>query len=87
MGLKVDGRGRFFVAGGSAGNARVVHVRSGRVLASYQFTTGAGFTNEVVLTRHTAWFTDSQNAELYGVPLGKWGRLSAPDQVIHAAAQ
>ncbi len=81
-GLKVDQRGRLFVAGATGGDARVVDTRTGRVLASYQLATGAGFVNDVVLTKRTAWFTDSQNPVLYGLPLGKGGRLPAAGAVI-----
>ena len=40
LGMKVDLRGRLFVAGGSGGNARVVNAFTGEVLASYAFATG-----------------------------------------------
>ena len=82
VGLKADSRGRLFVAGGVAGDARVVSLRTGKVLASYQFATGAAFINDVVLTKKAAWFTDSQNPVLYGLPLGKHGRLPASGKVI-----
>ncbi|MER7334676.1 MULTISPECIES: hypothetical protein [unclassified Micromonospora] len=39
LGLKVDPRGRLFVAGGTAGDARIVDTRTGDVLARYQFAT------------------------------------------------
>src|SRR5256886_6372751 len=35
LGLKIDQRGRLFVAGGTGGDARVVDARTGRVLAEY----------------------------------------------------
>lgn len=82
VGLAVDKRNRLFVSGGAAGDARVVSLRTGKVLASYQFATGAAFINDVVLTKKVAWFTDSQNPVLYGVPLGKHGRLPAASRVI-----
>jgi len=82
VGLKVDQRGRLFVAGGPAGDARVVDTRTGRVLASYQLATGASFVNDVVLTRRMAWFTDSQNPVLYGLPLGKHGKLPTASAVV-----
>jgi sugar lactone lactonase YvrE len=78
VGLKIDSRGRLFVAGGAAGNGRVVSAITGDVLASYQFTTGATFVNDVTLAAGGAWFTDSQNPVLYRVPLGRHGSL--PDQ-------
>jgi len=81
-GLKADLRGRLFVSGGTGGDARVVSSRTGKVLASYQFATGATFINDVALTRGTAWFTDSQQPVLYGLPLGRNGRLPAADRVI-----
>jgi sugar lactone lactonase YvrE len=78
VGLKVDHRKRLFVAGGPAGNARVVSAITGGVLASYTFASGATFINDVVLTRDAAWFTDSMRAVLYKLPLGRSGAL--PDQ-------
>lgn len=82
VGLKADHRGRLFVAGGTAGDARVVDVRTGKVLASYQLATGASFVNDVVLTGRMAWFTDSQNPVLYGLPLGRRGKLPAASAVV-----
>ncbi len=76
VGLKVDRRGRLFVSGGPAGDARVVDGRSGRILRSYQFATSDTFVNDVTLTRRVAWFTDSSQPRLYGVPLGKRGKPS-----------
>jgi sugar lactone lactonase YvrE len=60
----------------------VIDVRSGRVLASYQLTTAPTFVNDVVLTPHAAWFTDSTNPVLYKLPLGPGGRLPGPDEVV-----
>ncbi|MGH3348573.1 MAG: superoxide dismutase, partial [Nocardioides sp.] len=82
VGLKSDRRGRLFVAGGPAGDGRVVSTHGGAVLASYQFTTGASFVNDVVLTRSAAWFTDSFNAQLYAVPLSAAGSLPDPAEVV-----
>jgi sugar lactone lactonase YvrE len=70
LGLKTDGRGRLFVAGGSGGDARVVDARSGRVLVSYQLSTVPAFVNDVVLTLGSAWFTDSRNPVLYRITRG-----------------
>jgi sugar lactone lactonase YvrE len=82
VGLKVDPAGRLFVAGGPAGNARVVSAFSGKVLASYQFATAPTFVNDVVLTPTAAWFTDSSRAALYKLPLGPGGRLPTQAQVV-----
>jgi sugar lactone lactonase YvrE len=81
VGLKIDRRDRLFVAGGDAGNARVVEASSGAVLASYQLATGASFVNDVVVTPDAAWFTDSFNPVLYRLPLGRHGRLPAQSEV------
>jgi sugar lactone lactonase YvrE len=67
LGMKTDGRGRLYVAGGTGGDARVVDTRTGAVLASHEFATGNTFVNDVVLTPGVAWFTDSRNPVLYGV--------------------
>jgi sugar lactone lactonase YvrE len=82
VGITLDSRGRLFVAGGAAGDARVVDTRTGDVLASYPLGTGAAFVNDVVVTPSAAWFTDSQNAVLYGLPLGPRGELPAADDVV-----
>jgi sugar lactone lactonase YvrE len=68
------------VSGGGAGNARVVDVRTGRVLASYQFVTPPGtFINDVVLTPDAAFFTDSNRGALFKLPLGRHGELPPAD--------
>lgn len=79
VGVKTDARGRLFVSGGGAGNARVVDTRTGKILKSYQLASGASFVNDVVLTPSAAWFTDSVNQVLYKLPL-RHGRL--PDRAV-----
>jgi sugar lactone lactonase YvrE len=79
VGLKLDHFGRLFVAGGTAGNGRVVSALSGRILVNYQFTTAASFVNDVVLTDEAAYFTDTSNPALYVVPLGRHGSLPDSD--------
>lgn len=76
LGLKVK-RNRLFVAGGTAGTARVLDARTGRLLKSYTLATGNSFVNDVVLTRDAAYFTDSTNSVLYRLDLRRWGRLPA----------
>ena len=77
LGMKTDARGRLFVAGGSAGNGRVIDTRTGAVLVSWQFTTATSFVNDVVLTRRAAYFTDSSRPVLYRVALGRGGAPSS----------
>lgn len=82
VGLKVDQFGRLFVAGGSAGDARVIDTATGELLASYQLTEGPAFINDVVLTRDGAWFTNSFVGELYFLPLGPGGALPDEDDIV-----
>jgi sugar lactone lactonase YvrE len=77
VGLKIDLRGRLFVAGGNAGNGRVVSALTGEIVASYQFTTETSFINDVVLTPDAAYFTDSRQSALYVVRIGHGGHLAA----------
>ena len=71
IGLEVDTRGRVFVAGGFTGRAWVYDGKTGGELAAYQLATTAGptFVNDVVVTKTSAWFTDSFRAVLYRVPI------------------
>jgi hypothetical protein len=80
LGLKLDDRGRLFVAGGVGGDARVIDAETGDVLKTYQLQTGAAFINDVVLTPTAAWFTDSANPVLFKLPLGADGEL--PDEAV-----
>ena len=82
VGLKVDLRARLFVAGGPGGNGRVVNAITGEILASYSFASAPTFVNDVVLTPHAAWFTDTQRAFLYKVPFDHFGRLPSQDEVV-----
>ncbi len=81
VGLKIDNRGRLFIAGGPTGEARVVDAATGEILQNYTFSEAPAFVNDVVLTRDAAWFTDSLNAQLYKVPLGPSGALPEPDAI------
>jgi len=70
VGMKLDRKGRLWVAGGADGDAKVVNTRNGRVLARYDFvgaSTAPSFVNDVVLLKGAAWFTDSQRGVLYKV--------------------
>ncbi|WP_173526827.1 NHL repeat-containing protein [Nonomuraea antri] len=77
LGLKTDRRGRLFVSGGTAGDARVVDVATGAVLKTYALATGPAFVNDVVLVKRSAYFTDSTNPVLYRLELGRRGALPA----------
>jgi sugar lactone lactonase YvrE len=78
IGLKLDDDGLLYVCGGAGGTARIIDARSGRLLATHQLTRNAApFINDVVLHRDRAWFTDSRDAVLYGVPRGRDGEVRA----------
>jgi sugar lactone lactonase YvrE len=79
VGLKIDRRGRLFVAGGSGGDARVVSALTGEVLASYRLAEGTAFVNDVALAGGAAWFTDSFNPVLYRVPIPRHGLADQED--------
>ena len=82
VGLKIDRRGRIFVAGGASGTARVIDSRTGETLRTYSFASGNTFINDVVITRSYAWFTDSQRTQLYGVPIRPNGALGSQASVV-----
>lgn len=77
VGLKIDRSGRLlYVAGGGSGSGRVVDIRAGATAASYQFTDKPSFINDVVLTKRTAWFTNSLQPELYGLSTNRPGKAA-----------
>lgn len=80
VGLKADHEGHIFVAGGPSGTGRAVDAATGEILATYPFTTGESFVNDVLLTGVSAWFTDSRQAQLYRLATGGDG-LPAPAEV------
>jgi sugar lactone lactonase YvrE len=81
VGLKIDNHGRLFIAGGPTGQARVVDAVTGETLATYELTVAPTFINDVVVTNDAAWFTDSQQAQLYKLPLGPGGELPDADEI------
>jgi sugar lactone lactonase YvrE len=80
IGVEVDNRNRLFVAGGPTGKAFVYNTRTAADLATYDLA--PGFINDVVVTRTGAFFTNSNRAELYRVPIGNGGRLGSTVQTI-----
>lgn len=79
VGIKFDNRtGSIFAAGGGTGMAYVYDARTGAELASY--TLAPGFINDVIITNDAAYFTNSQRAELYKLPL-RGNRLPAQSDV------
>jgi len=73
-GLKFDRR-RLFVSGATTGKAFVYDANRGGLIREYQLATGAGatFVNDVVVTKDAAYFTDSNRAVIYKLPLASDG--------------
>lgn len=76
-GMKVDNRNRLFVSGAATGQARVYRAGSGKLVRHYTLTSDPTFINDVTLTRHAAYFTDSVNQQLYVLKLKRHGQLPA----------
>jgi outer membrane protein assembly factor BamB len=70
IGLKYDKHAdRLFVSGGPTGKAFVYDASTGAELEAFQLTAAGQptFINDVVLTRNTAYFTDSRQPVIYAV--------------------
>ena len=77
-GIELDPHNRLFVAGAGTGDAYVYNARTGGApVKTYDFASSTTFINDVVVTTKAAYFTDSQKAVLYKVPLGPGGALGA----------
>ncbi|WP_203904812.1 SMP-30/gluconolactonase/LRE family protein [Virgisporangium aliadipatigenens] len=78
LGLAIDSRRRqLWVAGGVSGDARVLDLRTGAILAEYQLVPAGSpaFINDVLLTPRGAVFTDSVHDTLYRVRDGRVERV------------
>jgi sugar lactone lactonase YvrE len=82
MGMAADvAHDLLFVAGGFTGQGYVYDTGSGATVASYQFAAPSPpppappttIINDVALTSDGAWFTESRQALLYFVPVGRAG--------------
>src|SRR5262245_7882761 len=76
-GLHLDRWGRLWVAGAMTGTIKVYKARTGELLQTYQFT-GTGFLNDLDISRNRVVATDSANAQVAVIPLGRHGRLPDP---------
>jgi sugar lactone lactonase YvrE len=74
-GIELDRRKRLFVAGAATGNAYVYSAKTGALIRTYNLATPPTFINDVVVTPKAAYFTDSQKAVLYRVPIRPRGAL------------
>ena len=83
LGMRVDeGRHMLFVAGGFTGHAYVYDTRTGKTLADFSLgTPGTTLVNDVALTRHAAYFTETFAPVIYKVPIAAH-RSFGPAQAI-----
>jgi hypothetical protein len=79
VGMKVDrDNDLLFVAGGPTGQAYVYDTDTGKTVKTYQLTKKKDvFINDVALTDHGAWFTNSRQGELYFIPVDDDGDLGS----------
>jgi hypothetical protein len=81
IGIAYDRRTNYiYVAGGPTGAAYVYDAATGGNVATFQFRTGETFVNDVLITDHAAYFTDSSEPDLYRVPLSSDGSLPDPSK-------
>jgi|SRR5215217_7283190 len=82
-GLKADVRhGLLWVAGGPTGQAAVYDLDTGDAGVALTLTTKTpSFINDVVVTRDAAYFTNSNQPELYKVPISPRGELGAVETI------
>jgi sugar lactone lactonase YvrE len=82
-GLKFD-RGRLFVSGATTGKAFVYDANTGGLIREYQLAMGGGatFVNDVVVTKDAAYFTDSNRAVIYKLPLAGDGTPAPAAQPV-----
>jgi sugar lactone lactonase YvrE len=74
-GIELDRFNRLFVAGAATGKAHVYNARTGAPIQTFTLSSAPTFINDVVVTRNAAYFTDSQKAVLYKIPIGSGGAL------------
>jgi sugar lactone lactonase YvrE len=74
-GIELDRRNRLFVSGAGTGKAYVYDARTGAAIRTYDLATPPTFINDAVATRTGVYFTDSNKAVLYRIPIGAGGAL------------
>lgn len=80
LGLKADvSNDLLFVAGGFTGQGYVYDLTGGAAVADFQLGT---IINDVVVTKDSAWFTDSAQPHLYRVPIGPGGALGPVSTLV-----
>jgi Cu-Zn family superoxide dismutase len=68
LGMKLDGRGRLWLAGGRTGRMAVIDAASGKVLAKFETQAPANsLINDLAIVGQSAYFTDSLTPTLWRV--------------------
>jgi sugar lactone lactonase YvrE len=75
------GRNRLWVAGGPTGTVTAYDASTGDLLAQYNAAPG-GFLNDLVVTRHAVYVTDSVQQHLVVVRLGRGGALPSKTETL-----
>lgn len=80
LGILPDGFGHLFLAGGQAGDLRVLDEKTGKLLKTYKLAKEGQNTvvNDLTILNGNLYVTDSFSPVMYKIHLGKAGRL--PDQ-------
>jgi hypothetical protein len=82
VGLSYDARTNYiFVAGGNTGKAWIYDADTGAEVREYTLTAAGTFINDVIVTFDGAYFTNSNLAVYYRVPLGPDGQPADPADV------
>ena len=71
---------RLWAAGGATSEVRAYDARTGALLQTYHFT--SGFLNDVVVTRHAVYVTDSNIQQLIVIPLRRHGGVPDPSNAF-----
>ena len=71
---------RLWAAGGATSEVRAYDAHTGDLLQTYHFT--SGFLNDVVVTRHAVYVTDSNVQQLIVIPLRRHGGVPDPSKAF-----
>ena len=87
-GLKADLRHNLlWVSGAGTGHAAVYDLTTGAPIADLTLAAQPAFINDVIVTRHAAYFTNSFTPEIYRVPVSATGEVGMPETIaLHGPA-
>jgi hypothetical protein len=84
-GLKADRRHNLlWVSGAGTGQAAVYDLKTGAPVVALTLTTAPSFINDVIVTPHAAFFTNSFAPEIYKVPVSRDGVVGTPETIALA---